>query len=240
MCTVTYLPTNPNGYVLTHSRDEKAIRPAAFAPQTRTIGGQTVTFPQDPQGQGTWIAVSEQRAVCLLNGAFVAHVAQPPYRHSRGLVVLNSFDYETIDAFIDHYNLVDIEPFTLLWTEFGRLTELRWNGHRLAIFDKDPRRPHIWSSVTLYPAAVIEQREAWFRQWQRQTPDWSPETIRDFHLSAGDGDPENAVLMNRNNQYFTVSLTRVRHQNHQTKLIYEDLTQAGIIQQTVQTDHAIV
>ncbi|WP_332367647.1 hypothetical protein [Spirosoma telluris] len=173
MCTATYLPFGPNGFILTHSRDEKALRPAARPPGTVNIGGTEVTFPQDPQGQGTWIASGHrtgsfvQTAVCLLNGGFVSHLPQPPYRHSRGLVPLHFFTYPSIDVFVRAYGFRGIEPFTLLIVEAGglidrRVVELRWNGNRLFMSEKDPEHPNIWSSVTLYSPDVIRKRESWF------------------------------------------------------------------------------
>lgn len=228
MCTVTYLPIGPSGFILTHSRDEKSIRPAAQSPRTVNIGGRSVTFPQDPQGMGTWIAIGRRSSaadltVCLLNGAFVPHQPQPPYRHSRGIVVLDVFDYVSIDAFIQHYSFTGLEPFTLLLAETGRLTEVRWNGKRLFISEKDTKKTHIWSSVTLYAAEVVQERVRWFAQWQQQISYWSVAAIRTFHKTAGDGDARNSLRMNRQNQYFTVSLTSVISNGRQTEMIYEDL-----------------
>lgn len=223
MCTATYLPLGLNQFVLTHSRDEKAIRPAAHPPRVFSVWGQAVTFPQDPKGNGTWIAMSATLTACLLNGAFVAHTPKPPYRHSRGLVVLAAFDYVSIDAFIRHHSFTGIEPFTLIMAETGRLTELRWNGKRLFITEKDPRQPHIWSSVTLYSNEEIQQRERWFAQWRKQTTRWTMESIRQFHKTGGDGNPHHSIRMNRNNQYYTVSLTSVLHNGLVPKLYYEDL-----------------
>ena len=223
MCTATYLPISPSGFILTHSRDEKAIRPPARSPQAVAIGGQSVTFPQDPQGMGTWIASASGLTACLLNGAFVPHQAQPPYRHSRGLVTLDVFDYASVDSFIQHYPFAGIEPFTLLLLDNSQLTELRWTGKRLFVNEKDPKKPHIWSSVTLYTSAIIQQRERWFAQWQQRVSHWSVAAIRAFHKTAGDGDAHNALRMNRP-QYVTVSLTSVVSDGQQTDMIYEALT----------------
>ena len=222
MCTATYLPISPGGFILTHSRDEKAIRSAAYPPRTVPIGGRAVTFPQDPQGMGTWIASSAGLTACLLNGAFVPHQPQPPYKHSRGLVTLDVFDYTSVNSFIRHYPFTGIEPFTLLLLENGELTELRWTGKRLFVTEKDPKKPHIWSSVTLYTTDIIQQRERWFAQWQQGVSQWSVGSIRQFHKTAGDGDARNALRMNRP-QYFTVSLTSVLRNGEQTDMIYEDL-----------------
>lgn len=233
MCTATYLPLGPTGFVLTHSRDEKAIRPAARPPQTVRIGELDVTFPQDPQGQGTWIALGRgsgftSLTVCLLNGAFAAHTPRPPYKHSRGLVVLDVFRYGSIDSFVNQYSFTGIEPFTLLLAETNRLIDLQWDGKQLFISEKDARKPHIWSSVTLYSAGVIRQRESWFWHWLQCSSHPSVEAIRHFHQFAGDGDPRNSLRMNRQNTLLTVSLTSVVHTGKKPladQMIYEDFTQ---------------
>ena len=245
MCTATYLPLGPTGFILTHSRDEKSIRPSARLPNEFRISEWAVTFPQDPQGKGTWIASGHrtdgtQTTVCLLNGAFMPHQPQSPYKHSRGLVIPHFFSYPSLGDFAESYDFAGIEPFTLLSIEESQLTELRWNGSRLFIAEKDPQQPHIWSSVTLYMPDVIQQRESWFQRWQQQITDWSPDAIRAFHLSAGEGDPHNAVRMNRQNQYLTVSLTQVIQEHGQTGLQYEDLIQSVRPHQTTSPDYATV
>lgn len=230
MCTATYLPLSPAGFILTHSRDEKRLRPAALPPRTVSLHDQRVTFPQDPQGQGTWIATSVQTTLCILNGAFIAHQPQPPYKHSRGLVVVHYFDYPSVDAFAEDYDFRGIEPFTLLVMEAGRLVELRWNGHRLFVHEKDPQQPHIWSSVTLYAPDVIEKRERWFRDWLSQHSKPTVSGIRQFHHAAGDGDPENSLRMNRRAAFgqgalLTLSLTSVVHDEAGLDMVYDDFTQ---------------
>lgn len=250
MCTATYLPLGPTGFILTHSRDEKAIRPAARPPKAFRIGEQVVTFPQDPQGQGTWIAASDQTTVCLLNGAFTRHQHQPPYgngrpKHSRGLVIPHFFAYPSVESFSATYDFEGIEPFTLLIIEAGqrpgrRLVELRWNGRRLFKTEKDACQPHIWSSVTLYTTDVIQKRKGWFWDWVRQHPDPSVGDIRRFHQSAGDGDPANSLRMNRQNGLLTISLTSVADQDEAVAMIYEDFTDHPFSQQTIPHAHATV
>ncbi|WP_375444546.1 NRDE family protein [uncultured Fibrella sp.] len=238
MCTATYFPLSTTGFILTHSRDEKVIRPAALAPKAFRIGDSDVTFPQDPQGQGTWIATSADTTVCLLNGAFTAHLPKPPYKHSRGLVIPHFFTYPSVDEFAEAYDFCSIEPFTLLVAERGRLVELRWNGKRLFTHEKDPERPHIWSSVTLYTHDVIEKREDWFRDWQQQHPAPSVEAIRWFHQHAGDGDRENSIRMNRQDALLTLSLTSIIHHDGQADLFYEDFTQDLFTHQTIRPSYA--
>jgi hypothetical protein len=232
MCTVSYLP-GQSGFILTSSRDEKITRPIARLSDPVIIHDQQVTFPQDPLGQGTWIASSNTRTVCLLNGAFKAHLPRPPYKHSRGLVVLEAFDYFSLQNFAENYNFNGLEPFTLLLIEIGELLVLRWDGSQLFISEKDASQKHIWSSATLYKPDIILKRQEWFNHWISSTEELSLDSIRKFHLTAGDGDPENAVRMRRGNLYETVSLTSVVRSGIEMDMIYEDLIHAETTHKTL-------
>ncbi|MBC8154958.1 MAG: hypothetical protein H7Z72_18840, partial [Bacteroidetes bacterium] len=116
-----------------------------------------------------------------------------------------------------------------------RLVEVRWTGNRLFVSEKDPKKPHLWSSVTLYTPEVIRQREGWFATWQQQNQSWSVVLIRQFHKMAGDGDSYNSLLMNRQNQYITVSLTSVLQNGERTELLYEDLIHPKTIRHNLST-----
>ncbi|CAG4990700.1 hypothetical protein DYBT9275_00594 [Dyadobacter sp. CECT 9275] len=227
MCTVSYLPFQ-DGFILTSSRDEKLTRPPAKLSDPVLYHDQEITFPRDPLGQGSWIATSKTRTVCLLNGAFTAHNPKPPYRHSRGLVVLHAFDYFTIHHFASEYDFGGLEPFTLLLIEDGQLLTLRWTGDQLFKTEKDASRPRIWSSATLYTPEIITRRELWFSQWLHSASGQCLEGIRAFHKTAGEADPENAVCMRRGNQFATVSLTSVVRSDEQTEMIYEDLIRSEL------------
>ncbi len=168
MCTVTYLPLCRNAFLLTSSRDEQVKRKAALFPVcTQTAFYPQVLFPQDGEKGGTRIATSTDLTVCLLNGAFTAHTAKPSYRLSLGLVVLALFAYPSAESFLHTYDLIDIEPFTLILVTHTRqiqLTELRWNGEQKHISVKNPFQPYVWSSATLYAKGIIEQRKNRFHK----------------------------------------------------------------------------
>ncbi|WP_170982873.1 NRDE family protein [Dyadobacter frigoris] len=237
MCTVSYLP-GQSGFILTSSRDERITRPAAKLSGPVIIHDHEVTFPKDPQGHGSWIASSKTRTVCLLNGAFTAHHPKPPYKHSRGLVVLHAFNYFTIQNFISAYDFTGLEPFTLLLVEIGELFVLRWDGSKLFATELNASQPQIWSSATLYSPEIIKARQIWFRQWLNAPEDLSLESIRNFHKTAGAGDPENAVLMQRGDQYATVSLTSVVRSENRMEMTYEDLIHSKLTHQKL--SHAYV
>ena len=82
---------------------------------------------------------------------------------------------------------------------------------------------HIWSSATLYDEAVQEKRRQWFQNWLRDRVDFSRDAILDFHRYAGEGDPWNDVIMNRNGLVQTVSITSIFKQDDVIEMQYHDL-----------------
>ena len=89
MCTVTFIPVRDE-FFITSNRDEKLGRKTAVTPVAYKQDGHYLIYPKDADAGGTWIALKENGdAVVLLNGAFLPHVPLPPYRKSRGLILLD-------------------------------------------------------------------------------------------------------------------------------------------------------
>lgn len=233
MCTVTFLPlavseTTPGpGFILTSTRDEFTSRPRALFPKRYRLGGRTVFFPKDAQAGGTWIATDEQRyTLCLLNGAFEAHAPCPPYRHSRGRVILDFFGYENETDFSVHYEFGGLEPFTLLVVEYEpalALLELRWDGTHLHRTRRDATQPQLWSSATLYSEPVRQERVRWFTDWLMSRTTYDQESVVRFHRQAGNGNPATALLMQRPDGLRTVSITSVERSAQAHRVYYRDL-----------------
>ncbi|HVD97885.1 MAG TPA: NRDE family protein [Cytophagaceae bacterium] len=223
MCTVTYLPKSGGDYILTSNRDESTARPAALAPATYLVHGKNITFPKDPLAGGSWIAYAEGRAACLLNGAFHKHIPTPPYKKSRGLVVLDYFAFENVRLFSSQYDFTGIEPFTLLLLENASLSELRWDGELLHVRNCNPNVPQIWSSVTLYPDEIISKRKKWFAEWLTKNYSYQQNAIVLFHHTAGEGNETNDILMKRHGLQ-TVSITSIEKTGKQLAMVYEDLS----------------
>ena len=225
MCTVTFLPTGKASYILTSNRDESPTR-AALPPHAYDIADRQVFYPKDPLAGGTWIATDKKQfTLCLLNGAFKAHHRTPPYRLSRGLMVLEFFNFYDLKSFTKEFDFQQIEPFTLIivnTTGNIQLHELRWDGEKLYLTEKNTNAPHIWSSSTLYPAPIVEQRKALFDQWLSEHENFSQKAIIDFHKNGGTGDLWNDFVMKRGDHLQTVSITSIE-KKEDYGLVYEDL-----------------
>jgi hypothetical protein len=223
MCTVTFIPSK-KGVYLTSNRDEKNIRASAVYPDVYEFSTGNIIFPKDADAGGSWIAVHQNgNAIVLLNGGLVEHTPMPPYRKSRGLIVLDLIDDpEPYQAFIT-LDLEDIEPFTAIIWEHSTLYECRWDGNSRHTKKQDAAVPHMWSSVTLYTPEVIVKRGRWFADWLRKNKYPSQDDILSFHQFTGDGDTSNDLLMNRNGETFTVSITSVSLERSRALVCYLDL-----------------
>ena len=233
MCTVTFLPAEGKSYILTSNRDEKKVRKPSLAPMKYQLNGKSVFFPKDLEAGGTWIAISNRQfTVCLLNGGIDRHTPNPPYKKSRGLVVLDFFNHTSVEEFVTHYDFSNIEPFTLVVVDSSNglcLYELIWNGAMIQTNKKDEKTPHIWSSATLYTPEVIEKRKQWFSEWLAGKKKYDLESIMQFHETGGNGDIQNDLIMNRSNQLLTQSITSIHQSEDGARMRYRNIQENKIV-----------
>jgi Transport and Golgi organisation 2 len=223
MCTVSFIPAGDKVFI-THNRDEKSSRTKALPPKEYTINGYTLLFPRDSAAGGSWIACSNTGAAAvLLNGGFTKHLHQPPYRKSRGLAFLDIVASGDLIGAYHKTDLGSIEPFTMILWDKSLLFECRWDGETKHITTANAHLPHTWSSVTLYDAAIIARRKTWFDKWLQLSPAPSMEAIIQYHLSAGDGDTQNDLRMNRDGKMLTVSVTAMEISYNKSIMQYIDL-----------------
>lgn len=234
MCTVTLIPnsTPDKGFVLTSNRDEAAQR-EAIAPEFYTHKGVKLLYPKDTTSGGTWIGISQaKRLICLLNGEFENHIKNKSYRKSRGVVVKDLLASVNIDQGISEYDLDQIEPFTIIlvdWKEPLRFVELVWDGRKKHIKELE-LKAHLWSSSPLYTTQMKRQREKWFLDYQDKN-ELSAENLLEFHKSAGVGDKNTALVMDRG-YVKTQSITQIVHSSEGTTMRYEDLGSDKIYETT--------
>jgi hypothetical protein len=229
MCTVTFIPTQ-NGFLLTSNRDERLARPS-LPPMKYMVFDQVVFFPKELQSQGTWIATSENLfTLCLLNGAFQGHTPNPPYRKSRGLVLLDFFQFNHVDRFAYEYDFEGIEPFTLILVDCNAtrtLHSLVWDGVEIHLKEHNPELSHIWSSSTLYDLEMRSKREVWFEKFLADNPVVSLNEALYFHHFGGDGGNIDSLVMQRQ-AVQTISITAVEADELGKRIVYEDLVDKKI------------
>ena len=228
MCTVSFVPLSKNHFILTSNRDETVARGLASSPVIIEKENYQLLCPVDPLASGTWIAASSYGdVICLLNGAFKKHKHQPPYRKSRGLVVMDYFDVADPKKFSDDYDLTDIEPFTMVMVHRNndvQLFELRWDGKEKYFKALDKNKFHLWSSATLYRDEIAEAKRNLFEKIlsaEMKNVTISPEFLIATHQKFLYDDwvlpPERVEVV------ATLSITSVESNIDALKMYYRDL-----------------
>jgi uncharacterized protein with NRDE domain len=239
MCTVSFVRAG-NSVIITSNRDEHTGRENATAPVIENIQHKKIIFPKDARAGGTWFAATDSGTVAvLLNGAFKKHTPIPPYRKSRGLILLEITGSMQPVSFFNELNLDNIEPFTVVLYQTGRLHELRWDGTGKHQRQPDISTNHIWSSATLYSHQIIEQREALFQQFIQQPAAITAAAVQQFHAS-NNGDEENGFVINRQSGMKTFSITQAVVHYNAVNFTHTDLLQQKQYAQIIPINHAAI
>lgn len=229
MCTVTYLPT-PNGFLLTSSRDEKVIRPT-LKPKTYIHNSCKLIYPKDEIANGSWIAASNKKTMaCLLNGGFTNHIKKNNYTKSRGQVLIDCLEIQNFEDAILDIDLKNVEPFTLLFINFKDeivFHQLVWDGslkHHQII----PRHtPKIWSSSTLYSEKDKIERISWFTNWLNKYKEDEDKNILSFHTTKHSDISSKNVMMKRDDELQTVSVSQIKIDDKNQLFFYFDLSDSS-------------
>lgn len=225
MCTVTYLPIK-NGFVLTSSRDEKIHRPT-LKPKVYKYSDSLLIYPKDKLANGTWIAANNKHQMaCLLNGAFENHEKKYNYTKSRGQILLDCFLYKDFSTAIKNIQLKGVEPFTLLLIEYKKeliFRQLVWDEKVTHIKTLPNNIPQIWSSATLYSKQDREVRKKWFSKWIEIHRNSSDLNILNFHTTKHGNTESNDIIMKRENDLQTVSVSQLKVNTLNESFLYHDL-----------------
>ncbi|HUH35821.1 MAG TPA: NRDE family protein [Moheibacter sp.] len=212
MCIVSIFSQKNGDFILTHNRDESHLRPTSEAVSTQEIFHKKYTGPKDLVSGGTWIYYSKSFVCCILNGEYQKHSHQPPYRKSRGLVLLDVLKYASFDAFSQQENFEGIEPFTLIFLH--RLTTekkiLVWDGANKHIEDVSEQEIIVRSSSPLYNAAEKMEHQMQFEHLKNN----NAEEIYQLH---------DQLKMLPNDRFPTVqttSITQIIHQKNAIDLLF--------------------
>ncbi len=237
MCTVTFV--NNNGtLILTSNRDEHIARQVEAEPTVAKLGDKEILFPKEPKAGGTWFAADNSHTIAvLLNGAFEKHKHKPPYRLSRGIVLLNLIAQpDTLQAF-KNYDLIGIEPFTIILLQGKKLYQLRWDEQTKYAQEKPIDEPHIWSSATLYSPDIVKMREQWFYDFLLKNPTPTKETMREFHSNTQKNDTTNGLIINRNNILKTLSITQAYVEKGILNMHHANMLSGKVYHKTIQKKH---
>jgi len=223
MCTVSFVKVDKT-VIITSNRDEKVLRPSAIEPQYYLVNQKRILFPKDKKAGGTWYAVDEySNVLVLLNGAEERHTVKESYRRSRGLIVLDLIGSHSPRLAWDTVDLEGIEPFTIVLFENQRLYQLRWDEQAKEQQELDTNQPYIWSSSTLYSAAMRLQRALWFHAFRKTNPDLNEEALFQFHRYTETENKEHGLVINRNDTLKTLSITQTVIDSNKVTNHYADL-----------------
>ncbi|MDI9359086.1 MAG: NRDE family protein [Phycisphaerales bacterium] len=230
MCAVTFIPKHNGGAVFTSNRDVYFNRPTDPLKEYALPDGGKLYYPKDLDKFGTWaIFSSDGTAAILLNGAEKNHAPLPFYRKSRGSVLIDLFYNPNRPklAVIEKMDFADIENCTVILFEQQKLYQIRWNGTHLDIQVLDAHKPYIWSSCTLYTAAVVEERKQWFEDFlsENVSKQITQSMVLHFHLHAGEEKPKHKSLKVDLPaiQTKTVSVTSFDIAPNKAFLVYDDI-----------------
>lgn len=223
MCTVTFVSKGKDDFILTSNRDELPQR-KTLPPQETLVGDTKLLYPKDAVAGGTWVGVSEKkRMINLLNGAFEPHERKATYRLSRGVVVKDLLVVDNVLEAIDEYDFSGVEPFTIIladWSNGLKLYTLVWD-EKQKHFNELAAGNYIWNSSPLYSNFMKSKREKWFGDFISKN-DLNADSLKTFHQTAGDGDAETSLIMNRG-FIKTVSITQIEKKGNNVKMHYEDI-----------------
>lgn len=224
MCTLSYIPKKDKDFLITSNRDELISRkPAIFPSYMQSISGKVI-FPKDGDAGGSWIAASKDMVVCLLNGAYEIHQRRDDYVLSRGLVVLEAFQYAWAEEFIENFDFLGIEAFTMILIEINsrKITEFVWDESDKYLRFPKYDEPHLWSSVPLYTEEERREKKRMFLEYLKKNSQPKPGQMRQFHRFEGDGEKP-AFFLSRSEVINTVSITSVYTQDAEVKMEYEKI-----------------
>lgn len=239
MCTVSFV-RNADAVIITSNRDEHIQRENAAAPNFHQVQNKKIIFPKDAKAGGTWFAAADNGVVAvLLNGAFKKHISKPPYRKSRGLILLDIIEADEPLSFFETTDLDSIEPFTIVLYQPGSLHELRWDGNKKHEKELDITGNYIWSSATLYNDEVIAHRKSLFDKFVHSNAVITAQAIHDFHAN-NNGDEENGFVISRQTGLTTFSITQAIVQNSTLNFLHTDLLNEKCYTESMHIDQSAI
>jgi hypothetical protein len=225
VCTVSIVPL-ADGFRLMCNRDEQHARPGAQPPRWVGTGRTAALMPTDPQGGGSWVAVTADGfAVTLLNRLSPngAAVSQP--KQSRGELVTSLVSAGELDALLDAVHSIDparYRAFQLVAVAGPRVLTATSDGARLESTIRTLDRPVVFTSSSLGDTTAERMRVPLFEALVVHADD-PLKGQREFHAHRWPRCSTFSVLMCRSDAR-TVSRATIDVRAGMASLAYEPLT----------------
>jgi len=218
MCILSIVKSE-QGIVITSNRDEQRSRKNSLAPEIIDLGERKAIIARDAQAQGTWLLTDNLgRTAILLNGAFESHIPTPPYRESRGIILMNLFQEENFKSAFLSYNIENIEPFQVIYLDTNQAFQCVWDGNQKHLFAIDLSTPQVFFSPTLYTKEQQEEKRNHFFKTFTDISLFKAPRLFEFHSEQN----ENSNLdffMNREQQT-TKSISQVELHSKQSRYVH--------------------
>ena len=183
MCILS-IAKSQNGIVITSNRDEQRTRKHSLAPEIIHHGKRQTILARDAQAHGTWFLTDNTGPIAiLLNGAFECHVPSPPYRESRGVILMKLFQEEDIKSTFLSYILENVEPFKMVYIDKNESFQCVWDGIQKHVLEIDLNVPHVFFSSTLYTKEQQEVKSEHFLKALNNFEQVNAEWLLGYHSS---------------------------------------------------------
>lgn len=227
MCTVAWGTETGRGLWVCFNRDEQRTRAPAEAPRLYPGPAGPLGYARDPEGGGTWLAVTARGFVVALLNQYETETPVPDTgaRRSRGLLVRDLAKLPSAAVAEEHLRteaLTAYAPFHLLILSPGGGVKADWDGGLLAVEEARDG----WLTTSSYrPLAIAEARRKAWERFLGGDPKGGPEAVARC-LREKAADPAAGMLMDREDAR-TVSQTEIRLGGGGFRITYRARAEGG-------------
>jgi hypothetical protein len=219
MCILSVVKSSDR-LIITSNRDEQRSRKNSQVPETINLVNRRAVLARDAQALGTWLLTDDfGRTAILLNGAFTGHTPTPPYRESRGIILMNLFQEEDFKTAFLFYNLENIEPFQVVFIYKKNAIQCLWDGTQKHVFAIDLTRPKVFFSPTLYEPEQQDFKRNNFLSIFGKSDSITSTDLFNFHTAQSEENADSNFFMNREFQT-TKSVTQIEIENNQSQYVH--------------------
>jgi len=218
MCILSIVKSEAS-IIITSNRDEQRSRKNSQPPEIVEFESRQTILARDAQAHGTWLLTDNcGRTAILLNGAFEFHTPSPPYRESRGIILMNLFQEENFKSAFLFYNLENIEPFQIIYIDHNQTHQCIWDGNQKHIFNIDLSLPQVFFSPTLYTKSLQEKKKKHFFDTFTNFQILNAHQLFEFHSEQNENSDVD-FFMNREHQT-TKSISQIELHSTFSKYIH--------------------